>query len=89
MTKKIERTNRGFIKFGEHKSKWHGDMRVQESSAAFEGPCFWIFSELSYSNEPTKNRPDLHLNLKDAEWLHAALGRCIKAAKAGKTCERP
>ena len=82
------RTDRGFAYFGEFPSKWHGKMRVQESSAAFRGPCAWVFCELAYDNNPRKNPPHLHLQYQDALNLRDALNRFLGAVKDGDTMEK-
>jgi hypothetical protein len=85
--KSLGKTDRGFLKCAEFKTVWHGNIRVQESSAAFKGACVWVFADLSYSNEPEKNAPHLHLQYADALALRDALDLFIKSAKAGKTVE--
>lgn len=82
-----DKTERGFGKFGEWPAMWHGQIRVQESSAAFKGACVWIFCEKSYINEPKKNPPHLYLQYKDALALRDALNRFIGAVKDGETVE--
>jgi len=81
------RTERGFSKHGTFKTTWHGEVRVQESSAAFKGACVWVFCEEAYSNEPKKNPPHLHLSYVDAVNLRDALIDFIKDAEDGKTLE--
>lgn len=81
------RTERGFAKHGKFKTTWHGEVRVQESSAAFKGACVWVFAELAYSNTPQKNPPHLHLSYADAVNLRDGLNDFIKDAKAGRLME--
>jgi hypothetical protein len=83
----IGRTERGFGKFGEWPAMWHGQIRVQESSAAFKGACVWIFCERSYGNAPEKKPPHLHLQYQDAVQLRDALNRFLAATKDGETVE--
>lgn len=73
--------SRGLTNFGEFKTTWHGDMRVQRSSAAFRGPCCFVFTTQSYTNDPHKNPPHLHLKLKDAIALRDALTEFIDINK--------
>jgi hypothetical protein len=84
---KLEKTERGFFGFGRFKTKWHGQMRVQESSAAFHGPVAWVFTELDYSNNPKEHPPALHLKYDDAKNLRDALTKFIEQADARKCCE--
>lgn len=81
------RTERGFAGFAKFKTHWHGDLRIQESSAAFHGPVVWVFTELSYSNTPKENAPTLHLKLKDAINLRDGLTKFIDAAQDGELTE--
>jgi hypothetical protein len=82
------RTERGFAKHANFKTAWHGEVRVQESSAALIGPCVWIFAELSYSNKPNKNAPYLHLSLEEAYLLRDGLSDFIRDARAGRLTEK-
>lgn len=86
---KFKRSDRGFIEFGHTVTRWHGRLEVKESSVAFEGPCVWVFTDLSYSNTPQANAPHLHLSLDDAKNLRDLLGKFIFAATHGATCEAP
>jgi hypothetical protein len=72
---------RGLVGYDHFDTKWHGEVRVQRSSFAGCGPCCWVFATLSYSNEPEKNSPKLHLNLGDAISLRDALSDFIASAK--------
>jgi hypothetical protein len=83
----LARTERGFGEYGTFQSQWHGKVVVRESSAAFKNACVWVFADLSYSNEPQKNPPHLHLQYEDAKKLRDALTLFLKAADAGETCE--
>lgn len=83
----LGRTERGFAVFGEFRSQWHGRMRINESSKAFQGPCAWVFCELAYSNTPKEDPPDIHLHFQDAVALRDALTRFIDAARAGECTE--
>lgn len=85
----LRRTERGFLKFAEFDTQWHSEVQVQESSMAFEGPCVWIFGDLSYSNTPKKNPPAFHLNYEDAIALRDALSKFIDLAQQERTCEPP
>jgi hypothetical protein len=78
------RTERGFAKHANFKTAWHGEVRVQESSAALIGPCVWIFAGLSYSNKPDENAPHLHLSFEDAVKLRDGLSDFIRDARAGR-----
>lgn len=78
---------RGFVGFGKFKSDRHGEIYVQESSAAYEGPKVWVRAELSYSNAPEKNAPVLHLSLADAKKLRKLLTRFIVDAEADRLTE--
>lgn len=84
-----ERTLRGFLKVGEFKAQWHGLVRVQESSAAFQGACVWVFAERAYSNTPEVDPPHLHLSYRDAVNLRRALAVFTRAARSGATTEAP
>lgn len=83
----IGRGPRGLAIFGDWPAMWHGQVKVQESSAAFKGACVWIFCERAYSNIPTLGPPHLHFQYKDAVELRNALNRFIAAVKDGDTIE--
>jgi len=84
----FDRTPRGFGVFGDWPAMWHGQIKVQESSAALKGACVWIFCEQAYGNTPKKSPPHLHLQYQDAVRLRDALNRFIAAVKDGETIER-
>ena len=60
------------------KTKYHGKVRVQDSSAA-SAVCGWIYAELAYSNTPHENPPHLHLTLSDCIKLRDGLNKFIAA----------
>ena len=84
----IGKDERGFAKFNEFKTTWHGKMRVKESSIAFKGACVWVIADLSYSNTPKEdNPPHFHLSYFDAKNLRDALDRFIAEAEAENLVE--
>jgi len=72
MKPSFETTPRGFAIYNRADTRYHGEIRVQESSTAFIDCCF-VYTELAYSNTPTKNPPHLHLTWLDAVKLRDML----------------
>ena len=71
---------RGLRTYSNRRSRWHGKIRVQDSSVAFEGPCCFVFTQLAYSNTPSVNPPHLHLNRVDAERLRDGLTKFLESS---------
>lgn len=79
------RTGRWLGVYAEFDAKWHRQVRVYESSIAFEGPCVWVGAEKSYAGAVA---PTMHLDYDAAVALRDGLSAFIRAADAGETCER-
>lgn len=72
-----EKTDRGWVIFGEITDRYGSTIRVQESSIAFE-PAVWIFAE-----NPTfkDSEPHPHLTPDNAKELIAILQKFIDASE--------
>ena len=73
-----ERTERGFRIFATINTT-RGAVRVQESSAAFEGAHCWVF--------PSKENNQIHVNVAQAKELIAGLQAFVDEAEADKLTE--
>lgn len=83
---KTYKTERGFHGFNEWKSLHHGQMRVQESSAAFKGACVWIFVNMEKRDEETRRKAfDFHLSFVDAAKLREGLTKILRFSEASNT----
>lgn len=72
----MDKDSRGFGFLEPFTTRYHGNIRLKESSAAH--PCIFLFTEKGYG---TTEAPDLHLTYKDAKQLHAKLGEMIAYTK--------
>lgn len=85
MMMKTYKTQRGFHGFNKWKSVWYGEMRVQESSAAFKGACVWVFTETSNPDRTVKGKnPTLHLSFIDAKNLRDGISKILRFSKESK-----
>lgn len=83
----IIEVGRGLKQYDKFRSKHHGDVRVQDSSAAM-GVCGWVFTTKAYSNTPDVNPPHLHLTLDDAIKLRDSLTMFINANSTRETNDK-
>lgn len=70
---------RGLYGLPPFKSRNHGELRVQDSSAATALPCVWIYAEIGYSNPEVP--PTMHLHFHDAVKLRDRLSAWIRARR--------
>lgn len=83
---KTYKTSRGFSGFNKWKSVWHGEMRVQESSAAFKGACAWVFVDMANLDEAARDKaPNFHLSCVDAQRLRDGLSKILKLSEKTNT----
>lgn len=73
----MEKDGRGFGFLEPFTTRYHGDIRIKESSAVH--PCIWLFAENAYGSGEA---PVLHLTHKDAKELHAKLGQMLQYTEA-------
>lgn len=80
------RTEYGFIDLAPFPSRFHGTIRVRESSLAGHGPAVRVFTDVDHSSAPG-DPPHLHLLISEARLLRDRLVEFISLAEAGETCE--
>ena len=77
-----EKTTRRFRLFGHLRSERNGEIRVQESSVAFEGAHCWVFA-----GDDDTGGQSLHLSVSQARELVEALMVFIAEAEADELTE--